>query len=122
MHRLKPREIAAWRAERLSLQGGKCSLCGLDLDASEAVADHCHKVGAFRGVLHRGCNAWLGKIENSVRINKMHDKLAFLLSHRVLEYMQSHLDVLHPSWRTPEEKRLRRNRKAKKQRANRKPK
>lgn len=112
MKRLKPKDVAGWRAAQLVGQFGKCKLCGCDLDPSEAVADHCHKTGYMRGVLHRGCNAFLGKIENCIKINKLQDKLEFLVHPEVLGYMQATLDVYHPTFRTEEEKRLRRNKKA----------
>ena len=117
MNRLKPKDVARWRAARLGEQGGYCSLCGLELNASEAVADHCHSSGKMRGVLHRGCNAWLGKVENSIRINKLQDKIELLVSERVLAYMRCTLDVYHPTYRTEEEKRVRRNKRARKRRA-----
>lgn len=120
MQRLKVKEVSQWRANQIALQGGCCAMCGKPLDAAEAVADHCHKTGHMRGALHRGCNAWLGKVENSIRINKLEDKLHLLVTKTVLDYMHSKIEMFHPSWRTPEEKRLRRNRKAKKARANRK--
>lgn len=121
MKRLKPKDVATWRAARLLEQGGYCSLCGIELDASEAVADHKHNGeggGKMRGVLHRGCNAWLGKVENSIKLNKLEDKIHLLVAGRVLEYMQSTLDVYHPTFRTEEEKRIRRNKKARARNAN----
>lgn len=40
-------------------QGGKCLVCGKDLDRDINV-DHCHETGAIRGLLHRRCNSLLG--------------------------------------------------------------
>lgn len=118
MIRLKPKDVAAWRTTQLGKQFGKCKLCGCDLDPAEAVADHCHKSGLMRGVLHRGCNAFLGKIENCIKINKLQDKLEFLVHPEVLGYMQTTMSVFHPTYRTEEEKRIRRNKKARKRNAN----
>src|SRR5690606_20254647 len=43
-----------------------CDLCGLPFTAKNpAVVDHDHKTGVIRGVLHRGCNAALGHVENN---------------------------------------------------------
>lgn len=116
MKRLKPKEVAGWRAAQIVEQFGRCALCRCYLDPLHAVADHCHKTGKMRGSLHRGCNAWLGKTENCIKINGLEDKIEFLVSPTVLSYMKSTLDVYHPTYRTDEEKRLRRNKKARKRR------
>ena len=118
MKRLKPKDVAQYRAARLVEQGGICLLCGCELDKSEAVLDHDHQSGKIRGVLHRGCNAWLGKTENCIKINKLQDRLEFLVSVRVQWYMQNTTDVYHHSYRTEEEKRIRRNKKARARNAN----
>lgn len=116
MNRLKPRDLPQWRMRQLAAQGGMCKLCSCSLDASDAVADHDHKTGFMRGVLHRGCNAWLGKTENSIRINRLQNSIVHLVSSRVFDYMHATLDIYHPSFRTEEEKRLRRNKRARKRR------
>lgn len=52
-------------------QGGLCLVCGKPIDltvkgnASDYVVDHCHETGQIRAVLHRSCNAALGKIDNA---------------------------------------------------------
>lgn len=80
--------------------------------------DHDHATGFIRGVLHNGCNAMLGKIENNYK--RMGVKLGPFLA-RALPYMQAHETpqhpLLHPSHRTEEEKKLRTNARAKKARA-----
>ena len=46
-----------------------CPVCGLKIDPTikgEAVCDHDHNTGQVRGVLHRSCNAALGKMDNAV--------------------------------------------------------
>jgi hypothetical protein len=83
------------------------------LEASEAVLDHDHKTGYIRGSLHRGCNALLGKIENSLVINKITpEKLQGILANLV-SYQSQHHDVLHPTHLTPEERKARTKRRAK---------
>lgn len=42
-------------------QGGLCGLCRLPL-GDDVTVDHCHHTGSIRGLLHRGCNAALGRI------------------------------------------------------------
>ena len=117
MKRLKPKDVAIWRAAQLVEQGWRCKLCQCALDPSEAVADHCHKTGYMRGVLHRGCNALLGKIENCIKINKLQDKIESLVSQSVYEYMHKTTDTYHPTYPTDEEKRFRRNKRARKRNA-----
>lgn len=51
-------------------QNGCCAICRLPLGKIapfDPVLDHCHLTGAVRGVLHRCCNAVLGKIENGAK-------------------------------------------------------
>jgi Recombination endonuclease VII len=117
VNRLKPKDLKDWRIRQLKKQSGLCKLCRFDLEIADAVADHCHQSGLMRGVLHRGCNAWLGKTENSIRINKLQGRIENLVSQNVLHYMSTTLEDYHPSFRTEEEKRVRRNKKARKRRA-----
>lgn len=124
MARLKTTEIKEWREATLAKQGGKCALCCLPVKPAEAVADHCHTSGVMRAVLHRSCNALLGKIENNyARYGvKSPVQLAKMLSNTVsyLACYASHLTAdlpLHPTFRTDDEKRELRNKRARKARA-----
>lgn len=101
-------------------QAGHCKLCGERIEGSEQpVLDHDHKAGHVRGVLHRGCNAMLGHIEN----NRPRHQLTggrlrrFLLA--VFEYIHAdHTDKpLHPTHKTAEQKRERTNKLARQRRA-----
>lgn len=118
MKRLKAKEVKAFRLQQLEKQGGICPLCLRVILDSEAVLDHDHKSGYCRGTLHRGCNSFLGKVENARIRYGLYETEAFkaFLSN-VYEYIDSNLDVFHPTHRTEEEKRIRRNLRAKKQRA-----
>ncbi len=40
---------------------GKCCLCGGEMKKPHV--DHCHKTGRVRGLLHDGCNTYLGMYE-----------------------------------------------------------
>lgn len=117
--RLKASEVGPTR-ERLRLaNGGLCSLCKLPLPAEKAVLDHDHSTGAIRGAIHNGCNALLGKVENNYKRYGVPNPSAFL--HGCADYMQRHstnmTGLLHPTHKTPEEKRLRTNAKARARRA-----
>lgn len=110
--RLKQTELAAWREQQWLAQGKRCALSGQPLALKDAVADHCHKTGVIRGVLARGSNSMLGKIENHMRLAQLtrpselhavlHNVAAYLLNGRALEARPD--AVLYPTHRTADEK------------------
>lgn len=118
---LKAGQIAAVRTQMLKDQKGLCALCGLKVPDGAAVLDHCHSSGFVRGVLHRACNSLLGKLENNRKrygLGNDRDFAAFMAG--VVQYLHSsHLkyNLLHPTFKTPEQKRLARNAAARKRRA-----
>ena len=117
MTRLKPKDVATFRREQLQKQGGICPLCLEVIEPGDAVLDHCHKTGLCRGVLHRFCNTMLGKVENArVRYRLTDDRILGNLLSNLIPYSSRTLDVYHPTHRTEDEKRIRRNAKAKKRR------
>jgi hypothetical protein len=84
------------------------------------VLDHSHDTGAIRATLHHSCNAILGKVENNAG--------RFGLSGHIIEfcmglgaYLQRHktnvTGMIHPTHLTDEEKRIKKNTKARKVRA-----
>lgn len=112
--KLKSTQIAATRARLLAEQGGRCALCRLSLTAANAVLDHDHDTGAVRAVLHRSCNAVLGKVENGAVRYCVPNLIAFASG--LGEYLRSHAvnisGLIHPLHKTPDEKRLLRNKRA----------
>ena len=84
---------------------------------------HDHQTGAIRGALHRGCNALLGKVENNYKRYGVRNLFAFL--NGAAAYLQRHLTnrtgLLHPTHYTEDEKREKRNAKARAARARTKP-
>ncbi|AHB12117.1 endonuclease VII [Xylella phage Paz] len=113
------------RARIAEEQGGRCKLCQGKLGTKaplDPVLDHDHLTGAVRGVLHRGCNSLLGKVENNALRYGVHALSAFC--HGLAPYFQAHVtnitNLLHPTFKTADEKRLARNAKARKARANKK--
>jgi len=111
--RLKTSEIRDYRLKTLTHQGHNCALCLEAVATTEAVLDHDHKTGYIRGVLHRGCNALLGKIENSLTMNRISpDRLKNILDNLQF-YTNQHHAVLHPTHRTPEERKERIKKRAK---------
>lgn len=120
MARLTTSQVKPFRNLTLKTQGGLCKICGTPCSELDAVLDHDHTTGIVRGVLHRGCNSMLGKIENHRRIAKLNDGLSL---HRFLsgvckyiaESQNTDYDegaILYPTHRTAEEKRERINKRA----------
>lgn len=119
MKKLKVSEIATVRLQLLQKNSMRCALCSLPCSTEQAVLDHCHSSGLVRDTLHRSCNALLGKVENNFKRYGVSNLSAFL--HGCVAYLQRHetpvTDMIHPTHKTADEKRLARNAKAKKARA-----
>lgn len=115
--RLSAGKLVVWRNETLAAQGGTCALCNTPITAADpAVADHDHGTGQLRGVLHRSCNALLGNIENNRKRYgiKSWGQLAAMLKNVVTYILLRRPDdtPLYPTHRTAEEKKDKRNAKA----------
>lgn len=121
--KLKSTQIAAARVRIATEQGERCALCQGRFTASpplDRVLDHDHDTGAVRGVLHRGCNSLLGKVENGAGRYGVTQHLA-AFCHGLAPYLQKHsvntTGLIHPLYKTADEKRLLRNSRARKARA-----
>ena len=103
--RLKQREVKPLREKLLQEQGGCCSLCQQPV-VDDAVLDHDHKTGLIRGVLHRGCNALLGKIENNMPRNRVDIGRLSKIAENLIGYIvaDAKSEFLHPTFRTKEER------------------
>lgn len=119
MRKLKASEVKPTRLAILLEQNGKCALCQLPCTIENARLDHNHATGAVRGVLHNGCNALLGKIENNAARFGLKSIPAFGAG--LGRYLASHLTnttgLIHPLHKTEDEKREARNAKARQKRA-----
>jgi hypothetical protein len=111
--RLKTSEIRDYRLKTLTQQGHNCALCSEVVATAEAVLDHDHRTGYVRGVLHRGCNSLLGKIENSLTMNRITPERLKNILDNLQFYTNQHHAVLHPTYRTAEEKKSRAKKRAK---------
>ncbi len=117
--RLKVKDIPAFRERLIAVQQGECFICRVKLDTVVACLDHDHGSGRIRAVLCGNCNGIEGKIFNLCRRAKRErDEAGFLVS--ILDYwdywQKNPRPELHPSHKTPDEKRLRRNKKARQRR------
>lgn len=121
MRKLKHAEVKILRENWWEAQGKRCALCQQALRKDQAVLDHDHHTGVCRGVLHRGCNSLLGKVENNASRYGVSEAMLSAFLHGAATYLQEHRtprsNFIHPTYRTPDEKRLRRNAKARARRA-----
>lgn len=118
MRKLKYTEVPPVRARILAQQGGVCALCGDPPDVP--CLDHCHSEGHIRGVLCRGCNALLGKLENNRKRYGLGNLLRFFkFVNNVSTYLTRHKfgELLHPTFKTEAEKKVARAEAARKRRA-----
>ena len=94
--KIKHRQIAEYRQQQLTAQQHICALCS-DYIEDDAVLDHDHKSGKIRRVLHRGCNALLGKIENNLARNRMSMERLEHWAFNLVGYINTeHTDLTHP--------------------------
>ena len=122
MTRLTAAQIKPVKIRLLAEQGGVCAICKQSCAPATAVLDHDHRTGAVRAALHRGCNSLLGKLENNAARYGVKDIGTF--TNGVAAYLRMHMTnitgYLHPTHKTEEDKRVRRNTKARVRRANKK--
>lgn len=120
MRKLKHREVKGVRDDILQDQGHRCALCTIQLANDDAVLDHCHTSGAIRGVLCRNCNGIEGKVHNLARRAKRQFNAVWWLT-RLISYWAHHskdrTGLMHPTHKTAEDKRIRRNKLARERRA-----
>lgn len=115
--RIKTRDIKPLREQLLQEQNNLCQICQEHLDPFEAVLDHCHATGQIRAVLHRGCNMYIGALENNQKRNLITStRLANILAN-FESYVKTTKPILHPTHRTPEERLARTRKRAKARRA-----
>lgn len=100
MRKLKYKEIKQYRQQYLQEQSHICALCQQVIIPGQEVLDHCHKTGQIRSVLHRGCNALLGKIENSLAINCIDEYMLANICLNLVSYRTRVKDLIHPTFKT----------------------
>lgn len=115
-------QVKVVRLRLAAEQGNRCSICGAPFSTKapmDPVLDHDHATGAVRAVLHRGCNSLLGKVENNAGRYGVRNLRAF--TNGVAAYLSTHMvnvtGYIHPTYRTEDEKRLLRNKRARISRA-----
>lgn len=117
MRRITTPELAVFRNQFMITQGSKCAICQGPITSKpgqDPVLDHDHKTGAIRAVLHRSCNALLGKLENNQARFGVRDIAAFCVGSG--KYLMRHTTnitgLLHSTHLNEDEKRIKRNKQA----------
>ena len=120
--RLNARQLKEWREATWLAQDKRCAITGYTISLAEAVADHDHSTGHLRGVLHRGANSLLGKIENNYRRYGVSLPMLRAMAPAVAAYIEKDYssNVFYPTHRTEDEKRELRNKRARETRAKKK--
>ena len=100
--KIKHTQIKEVRDYLAQEQNGCCAICRLPLGKIapfDPVLDHCHLTGAVRGVLHRCCNAVLGKIENGAKRYGLRRLLDFArgLEHYLQHHTVNQTGLIHPT-------------------------
>jgi hypothetical protein len=104
--KLRHSDIKPYRERLLLEQHNVCGLCG-DIIIDDAVLDHDHKTGKIRTVLHRGCNAMLGKIENNMARNRLSIERLNTFALNLVDYLKrEYEDIVHPTYQTPRERKM----------------
>lgn len=118
--KLTTSQIAQVRAAIGQAQGNRCAICFRPLDQAIPTLDHNHATGFCRGVLCNNCNGMEGRITklsirakyNLSNLQWLKNLVAYLEFHRV-----ARTTFIHPTHKTPEEKRLAKNAAQRKKRA-----
>lgn len=106
------------KRELIIKQKGKCPISGRSLTLSTSVLDHCHDHGFIRAALPRGVNALEGKVAYLCTrfggCQSVDDNIKLLKN--LINFWELHkkpqTNYLYPTFKTPEEQREARNRKA----------
>ena len=114
-NRIRQKDLPDIRDQIMLSQEMICPICLGDLSDKVACLDHDHSTGAIRGVLCLNCNQIEGKIKNLARRGKRELPPRVFLGN-IIQYWDKHSQNpdqrLHPTHLTEDEKRLRRNAKA----------
>ena len=100
MRKLKYREIKEVRDKLYNEQSNICLLCNQIIESGQEVLDHRHSDGIIRGVIHKFCNTYLGKIENNIKRNKLTDIQVKNILNNAHAYMNINSELIHPTFKT----------------------
>ena len=113
---IKPSQVASVLEQLVKKQGNKCAVCGQPFTKRDKpVLDHDHDTGYIRGALHNSCNGVEGKVKVKARMgHKGVSSYDYLIG--LGKYLEHHskpkINLIHPQHMTEEQKRIKRNEKA----------
>lgn len=121
---LKPSEVKGVCDQLVKRQGGKCAVCNKPFTPRDyPVLDHDHTSGYIRGALHNSCNSAEGRVKTKANLGhkgvSAEDYVIGLGKYLELN-ATPRFNLIHPSHMTEDQKRLKRNAKARAARARKK--
>lgn len=121
IRQLKPNEIPSVLKQLVTKQGNKCGICGHPFTVRDRpVLDHDHDTGFIRGVLHNSCNGTEGRIKSKAYLGHTGispAKYVIGLGKYLEKHSTPQLALIHPTHLSEEDKRIKRNAKARDARA-----
>ena len=117
-------QIPSVKQQLVVRQGGLCAVCGHKFTSYDiAVLDHNHETGYIRGAIHNSCNGVEGKVK--VKAYRSHkgvrpDDYIIGLGKYLEKHQTPQVKLIHPEHMTDDQKRLKRNAKARAARARKK--
>lgn len=121
---LKSNQVASVLNQLVKRQGSKCAICGKPFTQRDRpVLDHCHDTGYIRGALHNSCNGAEGRVKTKAYLgHKGVNAYDYIIG--LGKYLEKHsqpqIHLIHPTHMTDDQKRLKRNAKARAARARKK--
>ncbi len=113
---LKPNQVASVLTQLAAKQGNKCAVCSKPFTKfDKPVLDHDHSTGFIRGALHNSCNGAEGRVKTKACLgHKGVSPYEYLIG--LGKYLEHHsspkVNLVHPTHKTEEQKRIHRNAKA----------
>lgn len=113
---IKPNQVASILKQLVTRQGSICAVCGQRFTIRDKpVLDHDHTSGFIRGALHNSCNGAEGRVKSKAHLGHK-GVLAYDYLIGLGKYLEKHstpqIQLIHPQHMTEDQKRLKRNAKA----------
>ena len=116
IRQLKPSEVASVLDKLVRKQDHKCAVCGRPFTKTDRpVLDHSHDTGFIRGALHNSCNGAEGRIKAQANLGHKgvpSGEFVIALGKYLEDNEKPKYMLIHPTHLTEEQKRKKRNAKA----------
>jgi len=117
LNKAKPKDIKQLREQYWAENNQICPVCQHLIELKDAVLDHRHSDGLIRNTIHRFCNTFISHIENNQKRNRITPQQLTNILANFEQYVDSTKSILHPTYRTPEERLARAKKRAKARRS-----